>query len=176
MVVIQIELLVVDSNGNIIAKVNKDGVTSVNFISNEYDINNKLNSLTSELENEINERISQDKEYYQKHINELDTHIVQNTQEHTTLQKNIDSNTTLINNTENNLLNKIKYYENEGINGSDILYIVDGNGHKIAQFDKNGLITTYIQAEDYTAGNGFTFSRAIFYNLQGSIDAFPDNT
>ena len=59
-------------------------------------------------------------------------------------------------------------------NDSDTLYIVDGNGYKLAQFDKDGITTTFIKATDFTAGNGFALSGAMFYNLQGSIDAFPD--
>lgn len=70
-------------------------------------------------------------------------------------------------------MDKIKFYENEGVNGSDTLYIVDGNGYKLAQFDVNGLKTTYVEATDFTAGNGFKFSGAMFYDLQGSI-TFPD--
>ena len=59
-------------------------------------------------------------------------------------------------------------------NDSDTLYIVDGNGYKLAQFDKDGITTTFVKATDFTAGNGFALSGAMFYNLQGSINTFPD--
>lgn len=236
-------LYIVDKFGNKIAQVDSVGVSSINFITNEYNMNNELKSLGERITAEANTRAVQDEAYYKKHQDELNTHILWDTQEHTTLQNNINANTQLINSvderldekidTTNNtintridnevstlnnsigaavqlhkdelnthhvwdveqhttlqnnindnrqftvdarqeLLDKIKFYDNEGIDGSDTLYIVDGNGYKLAQFDVNGLKTTYVEATDFTAGNGFKFSGAMFYNLQGFITTFPD--
>ncbi len=236
-------LYIVDKNGYKIAQVDANGITSINFISNDYNMNVELKSLGERIAAEAATRASQDEVYYNKHKDELNTHILWDTNEHTTLQNNINANTQLINqvderldekiDTTNNtintridnevstlnnsigaavqlhkdelnthhvwdveqhttlqnnindnrqftvdarqeLLDKIKFYDNEGIDGSDTLYIVDGNGYKLAQFDVNGLKTTYVEATDFTAGNGFKFSGAMFYNLQGFITTFPD--
>lgn len=236
-------LYIVDKFGNKIAQVDSAGVSSINFITNEYNMNSELKSLGERIVAEANTRAAQDEAYYKKHQDELNTHTLWDTNEHTTLQNNINANTQLINqinetldekidttnetinariddevetlngsigaavqlhkdelNThhvwdveqhtvlQNNindnrqftvdarqeLLDKIKFYENEGIEGSDTLYIVDGNGYKLAQFDKDGITTTFVKATDFTAGNGFMFSGAMFYNLQGSITTFPD--
>lgn len=236
-------LYIVDKNGYKIAQVDANGITSINFISNDYNMNAELKSLGERIAAEAATRASQDEIYYNKHKDELNTHTLWDTNEHTTLQNNINANTQLINqinetldekidttnetinariddeietlngsigaavqlhkdelNThhvwdveqhtvlQNNindnrqftvdarqeLLDKIKFYENEGIEGSDTLYIVDGNGYKLAQFDKDGITTTFVKATDFTAGNGFMFSGAMFYNLQGSITTFPD--
>ena len=235
-------LYITDKNNYKIAQVDKDGVTSINFISNQYNMNEEFKSQDERIVQEIADRKAADETYYKKHQDELNTHVLWDTNEHTTLQNNINANTQLINqvnetldekidttndtintridnevstlndsindaiqlhqdelNThhvwdteqhtllQNNindnrqftvdarqeLLDKIKFYENEGVNGSDTLYIVDGNGYKLAQFDVNGLKTTYVEATDFTAGNGFKFSGAMFYDLQGSI-TFPD--
>lgn len=167
-------LYIVDSNNYKIAQIDKDGVRSINFISNEYDMNAELKSLGERIDTEASTRATQDEIYYNKHKDELDTHTVWDTEQHTALQNNINDNRQFAANARQELLDKIKFYENEGVEGSDTLYIVDGNGYKLAQFDKDGITTTFVKATDFTAGNGFTLSGAMFYNLQGSINTFPD--
>lgn len=140
-------------------------------------LDSKINSTASTLNQKINQEITDRNTAIsaavQLHKDELNTHKVENSNQHSVLQQNINNNTGYITDTKNELLDKIKFYENEGPEGSDALYIVDGNGYKLAQFDEDGLYTTYIKATDFTAGNGFKFSGAMFYDLQGSI-TFPD--
>ena len=148
-------LYITDSNGNKIAQIDENGVTSINFISNKYNINNEFASLDERIKEEIALRAEKDEEYYNKHADELRTYKVEAEQMHNTLQTNIDD-------TKNELLDKIKFYENESIDGSDTLYIVDGNGYKMAQFDETGLWIT-----DVRAANGLALSNSMFYSIDG---------
>ena len=106
-------LYVVDSNNYKIAQIDKDGVRSINFISNEYDMNAELKSLGERINTEASTRAAQDEIYYKKHQDELNTHTVWDTQQHTTLQNNINTNTQLINQV-NETLSKAMFYDLQG--------------------------------------------------------------
>lgn len=106
-------LYVVDSNNYKITQIDKDGVRSINFISNEYDMNAELKSLGERIDTEAATRAAQDEIYYNKHKDELNTHTVWDTQQHTTLQNNINTNTQLINQV-NETLSKAMFYDLQG--------------------------------------------------------------
>lgn len=116
-------LYIIDNLNRVIAKVDKEGVHSINFISDEYDVDATLKQLLTGLDQEIKDRVatieSLDKKA-QKANDDLEEE----------LRKHYDE--------------RLQYFNGED---SNVLYIIDSKDNVIARIDANGVhsvnFTTY---------------------------------